>query len=94
MNILGTITPEVSGQFIGRLMRQFNCFFLHIKQGPEVRSFPIRDDKHRWNEIIQNWGGFTSLHSSHNKNEICHRPRDRTIKYTMSKGLVLNFYCS
>lgn len=49
MNILGTITPEVSGQFIGRLMRQFNCFFLHIKQGLEVRSFPIRDDKHRWN---------------------------------------------
>lgn len=34
--------------FIGRLIRQSNCF-PPVKQGLEVRSVPVRNDTHRCN---------------------------------------------
>jgi hypothetical protein len=35
--------------------------FPPIKQGLEVRSFPVRNDKTQMKLIIQNWGRFTSF---------------------------------
>lgn len=91
---MGTITPDVSGQFIGRLIRQSNGFSpTPDKVWKEVvfQSEMTNTDGINHTELGQIYFFHTVFG---NKNEICYRQRDRTIKYTMSKGLLLNFYCS